>query len=114
MYKHLYRGCKEEGVRFFSVVPRDVTRASGHKLKHRRCCMNTRRHTITGRVTEHWSKLPRETIGSSSLEIVKSYLDMILDSLLSMTLCELDKVASRGPCLPPRFCDALKVLAMHG
>lgn len=43
MYKHLNRGCKEEGVRFFSVVHKDRTRDQGHKLEHGRCSMNTGR-----------------------------------------------------------------------
>lgn len=76
--------------------------------------MNSGRYTITGRVTQHQNRLPREVVGLSSLEIFKSYLCMALDSLLRVALCELDKVTSRGPCPPPLFCDPLKVPAMHG
>lgn len=31
--KYLKRGCKEDGARLFSVMPRDKARDNGHKLK---------------------------------------------------------------------------------
>ena len=42
--KYLKAGCKEDRARLFLVVPSDSTRSSGHKLKHRRLCMNIRNH----------------------------------------------------------------------
>jgi len=35
------------------------------------------------RVTEHWSRLPREVVESPSLEIFKTHLDKVLCSLLA-------------------------------
>ncbi|KAK4827454.1 hypothetical protein QYF61_018175 [Mycteria americana] len=66
IYKYLKGGCKEE------------MRGNRHKLKHRRCCLNTRKHFFTTRMTEHWQGLPREVAASLSLEMFKHCLDLTL------------------------------------
>jgi len=43
-YKYLKEGCNEDGARLHTVVPRDRTRGNVHKLKHRRFCLNIRKH----------------------------------------------------------------------
>ncbi|KFV80724.1 hypothetical protein N308_09504, partial [Struthio camelus australis] len=55
---------------------------NGHKLKHRKFCLNLRKNFLTVRVTQHWNRLPREAVESLSLEIFKTRLDAILGNML--------------------------------
>jgi len=54
----------------------------GHKLKHRKFCLNMRKNFFTLRVTEPWNRLLREVVESPSLEIFETCLDKVLCSLL--------------------------------
>lgn len=69
VYKHLNGGFKENGARFFSVVPSDRTRSNGHSLKHMMLPVNIRKHFSTVRVNNYWQQLPREVVESLSWEI---------------------------------------------
>jgi len=68
------------------VVPRDRTRGNRHKQKHRNFLLNMRKNFFPLRVTEHWNRMPREAVSSPFLEVFKTHLDMVLCSLLYVTL----------------------------
>jgi len=51
-------------------------------LQSQRKSINMRKNFTTLRVTEHWNRLPREVVESSSLEVFRTCLDKVLCSLL--------------------------------
>jgi len=84
--KYLQGGGQEDGARLFPVVPSDRTRGNGHELRHRKLQLNMRKNFFTLRVTEPWPRLPREAVEPPSLEIFQTHLDVVLCSLLWVTL----------------------------
>jgi len=67
------------GLQLSAAAPHDHNR---HKLKHRKFCLNVRKNFFPLRVMEHWNRLPREVVDSPSPEILKTFLDKVLCSLL--------------------------------
>lgn len=79
MYKYLKQECKDDRTKFFSVVPSERTGDSGQKIKHVRVHLKKRELFL---LTEHWQRLPAELVESSSLEILKRHLGMVLGNSL--------------------------------
>ena len=68
--------------RLFSVMHSDWTRSNGLKLERRKFCTNMWKNFFMVRVTEHWNRLPREVVESSSMEIFRTWLDTYLCNLM--------------------------------
>ena len=64
--------------RLFSVVLSARTRGINWNT---RFCLNIRKH-FTVQAMEHWFMLHRDAVGSPSLEVFKSHLDVTVGSLL--------------------------------
>lgn len=79
--EYLKGRCQEDGTRLLSVVSSNRTRGKKHKLEHRKIDLNINKN-VTLRVSEHWKKLPGETVESSSVEIFKTCLDVFPGNLL--------------------------------
>lgn len=72
VYKYLKRGYQQNEFRVFSVVPDNMTRGNGLKLKHRKFQLHMRKNLFTLKETEHWDGLSTEFMASATLEIFKN------------------------------------------
>lgn len=77
-------GCLEVGAGFSMVVPSHRAR-SGRKMKHSEFHLDMRTNFLW-RVTEHWSRLPRDFVGCPSLETFQTHLNAFLRHLLQVIL----------------------------
>ena len=81
-FKYL-KGCHtEEGQNLFSILPECRTRNNGLKLQEVRFRLDIRKNILTVRAVRQWNQLPREVVGSPTLEAFKRQLDSHLSGML--------------------------------
>ena len=65
-----------------SQAPNDNKKGNGLKLHQGRFRLDIRRNFFTGRVLQHWNRLPRDVVESPSLKVLKKPVDLGLSSVV--------------------------------
>jgi len=81
-FQYLKGVYKKDGERLCSKPCSNRTRSKGFKLKKGSFRLDIRKNFFTVRVVRQWNRLPREVIGTTSLETFKVRLDGALSILI--------------------------------
>lgn len=86
--------------------------ATGRKWNTGSFILTQVRCSLLPTVTQHWQRLPKEVMESSSPEILKTCMDAYMCDLLQGNYFsrELDSMISRGPFQPLQFYDSVNLL----
>ena len=82
LFKYLNSCQSEEGRDLFLIMTECRTRNNGLKLQEARFRLDIRKNFLTVIAVRQWNQLPREVVGSPTLEAFKRQLDSHLSGML--------------------------------
>jgi len=77
----------------------EKVRGNGYNLLLWRFQLDTKGKFFTMRIISHWNNLPREVVGSPTLDTFKIQLDRVLSHLVRLCFCQ-ERLAQMIPEVP--------------